>query len=71
MVAKLKLRQFTLGFKLRIIRYFESLQDGRRIRLKRKGFFSKKLELVVNHLKIDQSMFYYVNIRRMNVSEIE
>ena len=42
MVEKLRLRQFTLAFKLRIVSYYESLQDGRHMRDRSLGFVSKK-----------------------------
>ena len=42
MISKLKLRQFSIAFKVRIIRYYESLQDDRHIRLKSLGFVSNK-----------------------------
>ena len=41
-MAKLKLRQFSLAFKLKIAKYYESLQDDRPIREKSMGFVCKK-----------------------------
>ena len=44
-IAKLKLRQFTISFKVKIIRLFESLQDGRPIKERSLGFVSKKAKI--------------------------
>ena len=41
-MVNLKLRYFSLAFKLKIVNYNESLQDDRPIREKRMGFFLKK-----------------------------
>ena len=44
-LPKLKLRQFTLSFKVKVVRYFESLQDNRPIRERSLGFVSKKANI--------------------------
>ena len=51
MIAKLKLRQFSIAFKVRIIRYYESLQDDRHIRLKSLGFVSNKTGILRQSLR--------------------
>ena len=42
MVEKLKIRKFSLAFKIRMIRYYESLQDGRHVRERSLGYVCKK-----------------------------
>ena len=51
MIAKLKLRQFSIAFKVRIIRYYESLQDDRHIRLKSLGFIANKTGILRQSLR--------------------
>ena len=40
-----KLRQFSLAFKVKIVKYYESLQDNRPIRERSIGFVSKKAHI--------------------------
>ena len=48
-MTKIELRQFSLAFKLKIVKYYESLQDDRPIREKSMGFVCNVNTLAENN----------------------
>lgn len=50
-MSKLKLRQFSLAFKIKIVNFYESLQDGRPIRERSLGFVCKTAHIHRQSLK--------------------
>ena len=50
-MAKIKLRQFSLAFKVKIVKYYESLQDNIHIRERSLGFVAKKTHIHRQSLK--------------------
>ena len=65
MAPKLKLRQFSIAFKIKMIRYYESLQDGRPLKERSLGFVCKQSSIhrqsLTNWLKNKEILYEQIS----------